>query len=169
MLSFCILDDLHHKYGPIHIKLNDINDLQEIKSAIRNMISVFKWKDVKDCIPDDGLYGKYCNNDTHDHGTNDPSSYFDADFFKEEDRYINIIAASLLNDKFFAKNRYNKYYVIAFAINYAKFDVYSKDCTKKLINWLVSKEGETAANGIIQNKDYNENPVVTCMRSLGID
>lgn len=40
----------------------------------------------------------------------------------------------LLTNKFAVINRVEKYYVITFAINGTRFEIYSKDCDKELID-----------------------------------
>lgn len=77
------------------------------------------------------------------------------------------IVDELLEDKYSVVNRVEKYYVVAFAINGTRFDVYSKDCDKELINWGDQiPEGPVAADGIIKSKNYNENPVVALLNKI---
>jgi hypothetical protein len=130
ILSFGILDDLVFAYGPsrtappgpIHKEINDISKKNLFK-AVCDMIVVFKWKDFNDCYGESGLFGKFCYDKTHDHGISDPSRYFDYAFFKDKKNVhvIEIIVDDLCNQKFFVINWYNKYYVIAFALNYERF------------------------------------------------
>jgi hypothetical protein len=163
-ISFGILDDLNFDHGPIHRNINKA-DINDIRKNIKDMISVFKWKDVVGCKPETGAFGKYCDEENHDHGKRDESGYFDEDFFKKEDELVNHIASNLQRESFYVINRYNKYYVIAFAINYSRFEIFSKDCNKILIDWG-EKNGSIIYDGIIQDPDYNENPVIKTMRMI---
>jgi hypothetical protein len=79
------------------------------------------------------------------------------------DEEINGIANILLKKNYFVKNRYNKYYVVAFALNYTRFEIFSKDCDKQLIDW---EEGEGEIKGVINDLNYNENPVVTLLKQI---
>ena len=136
-ISFCILDDLEYYHGPVHVEFQHHT---EIKDIITNLVTPFK-------------------------ETRDASSYFDKAFFEESDRNISEIVSGLKRNDYFVINRYNKYYVIAFAINYTRFEVFSKDCDKKLITWR-PEDGNDPVKGIIDDEDYNENPVISFMRSL---
>ena len=61
--------------------------------------------------------------------------------------------------------RFNKYYVICFAINYTRFEVFSKDCDKKLIKWRDDDQNDPI-KGIIRDDNYNENPVISMLRNF---
>jgi len=88
----------------------------------------------------------------------------------------------LMKNKFDVWNRCHKYYVIGFAIDYTRFEVYSKGCDKQLFSWIsdlnsdeinneienFDSEDKIAANGIITDPEYNLNPVIKVMRSLNI-
>lgn len=54
------------------------------------------------------------------------SGYFDREFYDYYSEYLTMIAEELQNDSYYVKNLYNKYYVIAFALNYTRFEIYSK-------------------------------------------
>jgi len=59
-----------------------------------------------------------------------------------------------------------KYYVVAFAINFKQFYAYSKDCGAMVINWKICDDyptnfiPDTNKNLIIPADDYNLNPVI---------
>jgi hypothetical protein len=94
----------------------------------------------------------------------DPGEYFDEEYFRNPSHH-NHIVDKLLDKHYFVKNRYNKYYVIAFAINYTRFEVYSKDCDKELIEWRdEALSVDDPIKGVITNPDYNENPVITFLK-----
>lgn len=50
----------------------------------------------------------------------------------------------LLTEGYIVYNRVDKYYVFAFALDGARFPVYSKDCEPELINWSDDQNGEVA-------------------------
>ena len=136
IISFCIFDDLQPCFSPICIEYN-INDSDELSLAIDKIVEPF-------------LNGK----------KTDPSGYyFSLDYDKNE------VLSELLDKNYYVLNRYQKYYVIAFAINYTRFEIYSKDCNKKLIRWR-DDDKKDKVEGIIVDENYNENPVITFMKSL---
>lgn len=105
-INFVILENLKPCYGPIEIT----SSYDDIKNELYNLIDVFKK------IPD-------------------KSGYFDTDFFNNAETYISHIEYSLKQHNYFVRNGYNKYYVIAFALNYTRFEVFSKGHNKQLIKW----------------------------------
>ena len=58
--------------------------------------------------------------------------YYWKDYMRE---YRDEIVDSLMKRGYWVWNRYEKYYVVAFALDFTKFEVYSKDCDKRLIEW----------------------------------
>lgn len=76
------------------------------------------------------------------------------------------IARTLLENKYCVYNRFEKYFVVAFALNYTRFEIYSKDSRKELIKWRDNDEHDEI-RGII-NYDHNENPVAMLLKSLYI-
>jgi hypothetical protein len=77
------------------------------------------------------------------------------------------IIYDLSNKGWWCANRVNKYYVVAFAIDGVRFDIYSKDCNKELINWgklCPFPDGKIVYR--ITDSDYNESPVIKLMREL---
>lgn len=141
-LSFCILDDLIPCHGPCHITFsNEEISYDTIAKYVNTIIKKFKKNPKKD-----------------------QSNYFDEEFFKS-DNYISKIIKDLLNKGFFVCNRYNKYYVIAFSLDYVRFEIFSKDCDKELIKWRYYDKNDPI-NGKIIDADYNENPVVKIFKNL---
>lgn len=96
----------------------------------------------------------------------DRSQFFDDKFFTSFDKNVDCIVKSLKAKRFFVRNRYNKYYVIAFAIDYTRFEIFSKDYSKKLISWRDNEDDPISEEGIIIDENYNENPVETLMKAL---
>lgn len=82
--------------------------------------------------------------------------------FKDEQSNIQIIANELIDNHYYVINRYEKYYVIAFAINFSRFEVFSKDHNKELISW--NKDGPIILSGLITDLNYNENPLDTLIK-----
>lgn len=142
-LSFGILDDLEFAYGPIHLELHSLDQLEALIDQIV--------KGLK-CEP---KCGEWCYGNCKD-----VSGYFYSKYYKLHKAEI---LDDLIKDKYCVWNRFQKYYVIAFAIDYTRFEIYSKDCDKKVIEW---GEGQGPIKGVIQNENYNENPVVTLLRNM---
>jgi len=113
-LSFAILDDLEHITSKC-IKLESLTK-EEITRG------------VEKCIEE---YGNVKNNIFN---YSDISGYFDKEFFSKQ-KYLETIVQELYDENYFVCNQYEKYYVIAFSIDYTKFKVFSKDCDKELISW----------------------------------
>jgi len=47
-----------------------------------------------------------------------------------------------MNKGYWVWNRFEKYYVVAFALDFTRFEVYSKDCDKQLIKWRENDEND---------------------------
>lgn len=133
-VSFCILDDLSPAYGPK-------SETVELEGNFANNVQAAVHKLILDFIAED----------------NDPTGYY----VNEIDE--SAIVADLLSDKFYVINRYEKYYVIAFALDFTRFEVYSKDCSKELIKWRSTDANDPVA-GLITDGDYNMNPVIKLMQ-----
>lgn len=144
-ISFVILDDLRPAYGPIYITIDNLS-IENIVKAVTEIVSVFK-----------------PNGDTSEQS--DPTTYYFEHFFENEQENIQRISYNLMSEHYYVRNRFEKYYVIAFAVDYSRFEVFSKDYDKELISWD-DNEGPILENGLITNPDYNENPVVTMMKFL---
>ncbi len=146
-LSFAIFDDLFPLYGPIHVSIKDLSWL-EINKSVCEIASPFQSKQIKDPI-------------TYYFGT----SYGYGPDFNQVD-----IVNNLHQDGYFVKNRYNKYYVVAWSIDYTRFEIFSKDKDKILVSWRSEDDKEDEKQGqikgIINNENYNENPVITFMKEL---
>jgi hypothetical protein len=172
MISFGILDGSDFRYGPIHAEIHHLDDFYELHNVVGALVEVFKWKSIEDCVPvDELIYYGQCNNRNHKPGVHytagecDPSDFFGEEFWENEEQCINSIVQSLIKKSFFVTNRYNKYYSIAFAINYTRFEIYSFGCDKELIDWKDGK-GIVSQFGIIHDPNYNESPVLKILRSL---
>lgn len=78
---------------------------------------------------------------------------------------MNMIVTELMTQKYSVYNRVEKYYVIAFAINWTRFEVFSKDCDKELIKWRAEDQNDPVVYQITDTT-YNESPVIKLMHAL---
>jgi hypothetical protein len=138
-ISFCILDDCRPAYGPIHESFSGSISEQPVKSTVRSILQAF-------------LDSKY-----------DPSKYYHERINQDE---INCITSGLCSENYYVHNRFEKYYVIAFAIDFTRFEVFSRDCDKRLIKWRENDEADPIT-GIITNDDYNISPVIKMLKLYG--
>ena len=144
-LSFCILDDLRPYYGPIHYDFDGSNDPGELMSAIISVLAKFS------CDNNHG--DDYC---------------IDSYIYKfVNDLEYDIIKRCLLDDDYLVYNRVEKYYVVAFAIDFTRFEVFSKDCDKEIISWHQDDKNDHI-KGIITDPNYNENPIVRMLKKLNV-
>lgn len=139
ILSFVILDDLFPCYGPKH---QTVQDLKNLKFTINDFIKDFE-----------------------NGQKTDKSGYFDSKFFEKKNKYLETIVENLTKFNYHVLNRYNKYYVIAFSMNYTRFEVFSKDFDKELIKWR-ENDKDDQITGTINNTDYNKNPVLNLIESF---
>jgi len=154
VVSMTILDDLeHYDSFPKHIIVEKM-DITTLFSAVRKLIKSYSGYGG-------GLDPLYM--------FNKPGTLFNIGYYYyENDNFIDEICACLINDNYYVLNRIEKYYVLAFSINYTQFEVYSKDCDKKFIDWKY--DADTTDNikvtGIIDDPDYNLNPLIKMIRSI---
>src|SRR5690606_10169688 len=52
------------------------------------------------------------------------------------------IANDLLKNEYYVLNLMAKYYVVAFALNFTRLEIYSKDCDKEIISWPTDVDNE---------------------------
>lgn len=98
---------------------------------------------------------------------NDPSGYFfprentDIDSFSQGHREgdISFIKRALLANDYYVCNRFEKYYVYAFAINRTRFYVWSKDFDAKIISWPKKRIGESKYS-YEETDDEDENEIL---------
>jgi len=149
ILSFVILDELRYSFKPIEVEIGELT-----KDNIANAVDkvAFKFGPSGSIIDETEYY--FVSN----HGMVEYPIFYNGE--REE------VIQELYEDHYSVWNRWMKYYVIAWAINYTRFEVYSKDCDKELIRW--SFENDSATNikegpikGTITNVNYNQNPVVS--------
>ena len=140
-VSFCIFDDLEPRYGPVSetFTCDDADLEQQIYESVSKIMQPLI-----------------------DGEESDPTGYYVKDYTSADTKNI---TKRLLKSKYYVINRYEKYYVIAFALDYARFEIYSKDCDKELIKWRENDATDPIVSRIA-NEDYNENPVAKLMKQL---
>lgn len=146
-ISFAFYDDLYPVYGPIH-KTFDILTKDNISKIVKEIIN--------DCQPKDFDYPFLEYMDSYYESLNNNSGIY---------YFIMDVVDTLYDNEYFVWNRFGKYYVIAFAINYTRFEIFSKDVDKILIKWREDDKNDPIKS-IITNENYNENPVITFIKEL---
>ena len=110
-LSFGILDDVCWtrlgSHGPFHLQV--ASDLSDLPKVLDEIATIY--------TPE------------HDH-----DSHWDHDEF---DSHRDDILKSLLDDNYWVFNQFEKYYSIAFALDFTTFKVYSKGCDPGRMDWHV--------------------------------
>lgn len=148
VISFTILDDLNN----FSDKLDLVNDsdkfplTKETNGTIDEYIEFMKM-----------IKNKFHKNDDY----YDPTGLID----NWDDDFIVNMANRLQNNRYIVSNRVEKYYVMAFALDYTRFEVFSKDCDKQLIKWR-DDDNDDKIVGFITDDEYNENPVIKLMKQL---
>lgn len=138
-VSFVVLDNLENYIGPRHITIPDLS----ITSVVYAVKQLTRSEEIRN-----------------------PLYFFDDEYYDSSGYWPNKIASTLIEDGYYVINRWQKYYVIAFALDYTRFEVYSKDCDKKLIDWETPEQTNAVIKGIITDEDYNVNPVIKLIQSL---
>ena len=144
-LSFGVLDDLEWKCDccPRHVSVK--KDLSDLRGAL------------------DRIFARIREDKCH-YGTM---------FLEEYESYRGEIVAGLVDDGYWVLNRYDKYYAVAFALDFTSFLVYSKDCDAELIDWRIGAE-DKFFNKMIKAKvvrqelppDYHESPVIKFVQQV---
>jgi hypothetical protein len=107
----------------------------------------------------------------------DPSNFFSGyiSFIGKEEAFnrehAETVAESLLERGYWVANRVNKYYVVAFALDGTEFDVYSKDCDPREIEWGADIPAGEHTGPVLTPED-NVNPVIAAVaaaRAQGIN
>lgn len=140
-LSYIYLNDLCHvgssPYNYTFTASNDVEKLEKITSII------------------DAIYNHASLNDieTPEHFTLNMTKYLDE------------IPECLCRDGYWVWNRFEKYYVVAFSLNFTRFEVYSKDCNKELVKLRDNDENDIIT-GVITDDGYNESPIVRLLKQF---
>ena len=141
VLSFVILDDLTPAYGPVHVPIEEKNVGKAISEAVAELV---------------------------DRRSVDPTSYYIHGWEAQgiPARHNPGEVEKCLRERgYYCLNRYEKYYVVAFALDYKRFEVFSKDCSKELIKWRVD-DADDPVVGRVSDPEYNLNPVIRSMSPL---
>ena len=106
-VSFVCIDDF--KYGPeVNIEIADLNR-ENLLTAVKNI-----------CERIDEISKAY---------------YFNELVKTRSEEIFNDIVDSLIDHGHYVLNQFDKYYVVAFAVDYKRFIIYSRGYDKKLIKW----------------------------------
>ena len=111
----------------------------------------YKWKTIDEMK----LYAGYIFEELKDR-----VYWFSDHYYSPEE-----IISDLLNSKYHVRNRYEKYYVLAFAIDHAIFPIWSKDCGARNVHWQHG-EGEIVNTSI--PSDYDVSPVIKLVNLLNM-
>ena len=159
-ISFAILDVFRMCPGfPIHVPYVKGNNPEANRTSIR--------LGVEELLADlkAQLYGEKTESKQRDN-----SHYFDTYFFENKPNPrilginpgVNDIVEGLAESGQFVLNRVNKYYAIAFAIDYKRFPIYSKDCETITIKWRETHEDVACVNP----DPKNVNPVIALLTEI---
>ena len=140
VLSFCTFNDLNPEGKVQNYTFSTEKELQTIVETI--------WEKV---------WG------TENKKENEYEQYYIPNF----GQYASVeeIVSSLLKENYCVYNRVEKYYVVAFAINYTKFWIWSKDYEAQIIKWKEEDKEDPIINNL--DPDYNVNPVLKLLNSFG--
>jgi hypothetical protein len=94
--------------------------------------------------------------------TNDPSNYY---WEMIDEIEIEKITKNLMFQNYYVINRFERYFVIAFALNFTRFEIFSKDCDKRLITWQSNEEKDLI---IIIDDKSTLNSVIESIKHYGI-
>jgi hypothetical protein len=170
IISYVMLNDLKPIYSPIHKRI--LFDKNSIKKFILEIASMYQPEFSGDIVELKEWRKKYPN-------WKDDSSYYFTGYkgysspFNEN--HAENISKRLIKNRYHVVNRINKYYVVAFSINYSLFYVYSKDYNPEIIDWNFGDKWieddvkiEKVKNGEFRGEILtdNENPVITLMSNL---
>lgn len=157
ILSFLILDDLStsNGYGPVHTVMNNL-EYNTLETSLKKIASPF-FKYIANIKRDPEYY--WYKSPSSDE-ISDPTGYY-----FEQDYDVSEVIQNLISNQYYCWNRYQKYYVIAFAIDYVRFSVFSKDCDKMIIKWREDDQNDKIIPYDFDN-NYNENPVISLMKEL---
>ena len=149
-LSFIILNDLKPALDRRDVIIKDLK-LDTIEAGVLQVTQ--QWRQMPENDPSNYYFGRGCfhshkNVFLLDNGCHDGPPYFD---------FINV-AMELQEEGYSVWNRFEKYYVIAFAIDYKRFQVCSKGCDPKVMHWGKDvKDQQGAIDYQLDDQDINCN------------
>ncbi|AYV86679.1 MAG: hypothetical protein Sylvanvirus6_20 [Sylvanvirus sp.] len=186
-LSFAILDDLepYSSDHPIHMDIPNL-DYSTVHDAVKKMVENLE-SDPTNVLIDYEKSSQFhsfsllsplnsCNAYAVD--TSNAVSVLSLDLLSSSVKSKKIIllrddikevckniTGSLIDKHYFVANRRNKYYVMCFALNYTRFDVFSKDCPKQLMVWR-NNDQDDPIEGVLSDEDNDQNPVITTLKQV---
>ena len=82
-------------------------------------------------------------------------------FFSDEDLYYDkeIVLNNLKTKGYYVANQYNKYYVYAYSIDYVRFEIYSKQCSRTVIDWETDKQNDTEIHKVDEAEEFGSSLV----------
>ena len=195
-----MLDDLRPIHRPVCKTV--ARKKEEIAKFVMGIANKYK-----PCFPEDGVRNKYDKlgcviqddeykarkkrrdewDAKYSKSKSDPSNFFSGYVLEyQEDppfdeKNADDVAETLLEDGYFVRNRVEKYYVIAFSLDFTTFSVYSKDCDPRPIDWKEVPEDDSDGDepevrekievrngdfkGPLLNEDDNVNPVIAAVKN----
>jgi len=60
---------------------------------------------------------------------------------------------------YYVANQYNKYYVYAYSIDYVRFEIYSKQCSRTVIDWETDKQNDTEIHKVDEAEEFGSSLV----------
>lgn len=150
ILSYATFDDLEC-VGKIFVPFNDNSEIKQILMMIMDCYVQISMETDYDTLhhkkDHPGSFERLGNEEYYDAivlfrkkniqgelSNLDPTgSYFN--FINDEKMYIDEVVTNLKENKYHVVNRYDKYYVHAFAIDFTTFYIFSKDYSVNIIDW----------------------------------
>jgi hypothetical protein len=152
VLSYCYLDDLNHVSGSPWNFYFDVETEEEMGNEIRKIMDkIFRYaiKNSRACDDSDSDDSDSDDSDSDDGDICDDSDSDDGDgcyenCIKFPCHYLSGLKKNIINQLFlkgyWVWDMYEKNYVIGFAIDYKRFEVFSNGNEKKLVKW--GQDGE---------------------------
>lgn len=149
---------IHYNEKPYTVTFESNNN-KELKKEIKKFV--------------DDVFSKLRN--LHQYNLKEMESLKDTYLFclcpEDLNRYHDSIINDLYNQHYWVWNRYQKYYIWAFALDYTRFEIYDKEFDKELIKWRRDDQNDPIT-GLLPAENYNINPVVSLIQqfaNLGFD
>jgi hypothetical protein len=80
------------------------------------------------------------------------------------DNFIASLAIRIQKDRYVVYNRVEKYYVMAFALDYTRCEVFSKDYYKELIKWREGDKDDCIVESIRDPDDDEQDDIIRYMK-----
>jgi len=159
-LSYGFLDDLSMK-GTITLYFDEYIELENLLNFIVDCI-MFDNKENKDSVKrlENTEYKKIIEKFRLDNNLNEHRLH-EGYFFSDEDLYYDkeIVLNNLKTKGYYVANQYNKYYVYAYSIDYVRFEIYSKQCSRTVIDWETDKQNDTEIHKVDEAEEFGSSLV----------